>query len=318
MLQFPATKYPPSFRFMSNPYSNNDSFNSGNNGAEYPGAGNESASRGHDANGQSGYGQQHFGQQQFGQEQYGQQQYGQPGYAGSPYPGDDSLFGRDVDAIQVTGDSFRYFGRNWAQWIFGPLIQGVVMFILYLLLIAVLAGSGSSIDALANSSSGSDAALTGGLVAVMVLVFIAMFLVMIWAYSTWYQAANKQVDTGTLQITDFLSFKNIAGLMAVYFLSFVVVILGFFLLIIPGLFAAFFFTWMPAVKAARPELTVGETFGASIEVAKKNVGVTILVLVLIAVLYAVLSFTIVGIILFPALNTLITVLFVRRTLGLRG
>ena len=106
------------------------------------------------------------------------------------------------------------------------------MFILYLLLIAVLAGSGSSIDALANSSAGSDAALTGGLVAVMVLVFIAMFLVMIWAYSTWYQAANKQVDTGTLQITDFLSLKNIAGLMAVYFLSIVVVILGFFLLII--------------------------------------------------------------------------------------
>ncbi|MFW0176907.1 hypothetical protein QP934_004765 [Corynebacterium sp. MSK122] len=163
---------------MSNPYSNNDSFNSRNNGAEYPGAGNESASRGHDANSQSGYGQQHFGQQQFGQEQYGQQQYGQPGYAGSPYPGDDSLFGRDVDAIQVIGDSFRYFGRNWAQWIFGPLVQMVVVFILYLLLVAVLAGSGTSIDALANSGSGSDAALTGGLIAVMVLAFIAMFLVL--------------------------------------------------------------------------------------------------------------------------------------------
>lgn len=170
--------YAPSFRFMSNPYSNNDSFNSRNNGAEYPGAGNESASRGHDANGQSGYGQQHFGQQQFGQEQYGQQQYGQPGYAGSPYPGDDSLFGRDVDAIQVIGDSFRYFGRNWAQWIFGPLVQMVVVFILYLLLVAVLAGSGTSIDALANSGSDSDAALTGGLIAVMVLAFIAMFLVL--------------------------------------------------------------------------------------------------------------------------------------------
>lgn len=310
--------YAPSFRFMSNPYSNNDSFNSGNNGAEYPGAGNESASRGHDANGQSGYGQQHFGQQQFGQEQYGQQQYGQPGYAGSPYPGDDSLFGRDVDAIQVIGDSFRYFGRNWAQWIFGPLVQMVVVFILYLLMFAVLAGSGASIDALANSGSGSDAALTGGLIAVMVLAFIAMFLVLIWAVSTWYKAANKQVDTGTLEIMDFLSFKNVAGLMAVYVLSTLVITLGFILLVIPGLFAAFFFTWMPAVKAARPELSVGETFGASIEVAKKNVGVTILVLVLIAVLYAVLSFTIVGAILFPALNTLITVLFVRRTLGLRG
>lgn len=303
---------------MSNPYSNNDSFNSGNNGAEYPGAGHEPASYGHDANGQPGYGQQHYGQQQFGQQQYGQQQNGQPGYAGSPYPGDDSLFGQDVDAIQIIGDSFRYFGRNWAQWIFGPLVQCVVMVILYLLLIAILAGSGSSIDALANSSAGSDAALTGGLVAVMVLVFVAMFLVLIWAYSTWYKAANKQVDTGSLEITDFLSFKNIAGLMAAYVLSFVVVILGFFLLIIPGIFAAFFFTWMPAVKAAHPELSVGETFGASIEVAKKNVGVTILVLVLIGVLYAVLSFTIVGTILFPALHTLISVLFVRRTLGMRG
>ena len=292
---------------MSNPYSNNDSFNSRNNGAEYPGAGNESASRGHDANGQSGYGQQHFGQQQFGQ----------PGYAGSPYPGDDSLFGRDVDAIQVIGDSFRYFGRNWAQWIFGPLVQMVVVFILYLLLVAVLAGSGTSIDALAKSGSGSDA-LTGGLIAVMFLAIIAMFLVFIWAASTWYKAANKQVDTGVLEIKGFLSFKNVAGLMAVYLLSTLVISLGFILLIIPGLFAAFFFTWMPAVKAARPELSVGETFGASIEVAKKNVGVTILVLVLIAVLYAVLSFTIVGAILFPALNTLITVLFVRRTLGLRG
>ena len=309
--------YAPSFRFMSNPYSNNDSFNSGNNGAEYPGAGNESASRGHDANGQSGYGQQHFGQQQFGQEQYGQQQYGQPGYAGSPYPGDDSLFGRDVDAIQVIGDSFRYFGRNWAQWIFGPLVQMVVLSILYLLLVAVLAGSGTSIDALAKSGSGSDA-LTGGLIAVMFLAIIAMFLVFIWAASTWYKAANKQVDTGMLEIKDFLSFKNVAGLMVVYVLSTLVISLGFILLIIPGLFAAFFFTWMPAVKAVRPELSVGETFGASIEVAKENVGVTILVAVLIAVLYAVLSFTFVGMLLFPALNTLILVLFVRRTLGLRG
>ena len=302
---------------MSNPYSNNDSFNSRNNGAEYPGAGNESASRGHDANGQSGYGQQHFGQQQFGQEQYGQQQYGQPGYAGSPYPGDDSLFGRDVDAIQVIGDSFRYFGRNWAQWIFGPLVQMVVLSILYLLLVAVLAGSGTSIDALAKSGSGSDA-LTGGLIAVMFLAIIAMFLVFIWAASTWYKSANKQVDTGMLEIKDFLSFKNVAGLMAVYVLSTLVISLGFILLIIPGLFAPFFFTWMPAVKAARPELSVGETFGASIEVAKENVGVTILVAVLIAVLYAVLSFTFVGLLLFPALNTLILVLFVRRTLGLRG
>lgn len=297
---------------MSNPYSNKDSFNSGNNGAEYPGAGNESASRGHDANGQSGY-----GHQQFGQQQYGQQQYGQPGYAGSPYPGDDSLFGRDVDAIQVIGDSFRYFGRNWAQWIFGPLVQMVVLSILYLLLVAVLAGSGTSIDALAKSGSGSDA-LTGGLIAVMFLAIIAMFLVFIWAASTWYKAANKQVDTGMLEIKDFLSFKNVAGLMAVYVLSTLVISLGFILLIIPGLFAAFFFTWMPAVKAARPELSVGETFGASIEVAKKNVGVTILVAVLISVLYAVLSFTLVGMLVFPALNTLILVLFVRRTLGLRG
>lgn len=304
--------YAPSFRLMSNPYSNNDSFNSGSNGAEYPGAGHESVSHGNDANGQSGY-----GHQQFGQQQYGQQQYGQPGYAGSPYPGDDSLFGRDVDAIQVIGDSFRYFGRNWAQWIFGPLVQMVVLSILYLLLVAVLAGSGTSIDALAKSGSGSDA-LTGGLIAVMFLAIIAMFLVFIWAASTWYKAANKQVDTGMLEIKDFLSFKNVAGLMAVYVLSTLVISLGFILLIIPGLFAAFFFTWMPAVKAARPELSVGETFGASIEVAKENVGVTILVAVLIAVLYAVLSFTFVGMLLFPALNTLILVLFVRRTLGLRG
>ena len=298
---------------MSNPYSNNDSFNSGNNGAEYPGADHESVSHGNGANGQSGYGHQQFGQQQFGQ-----QQYGQPGYAGSPYPGDDSLFGRDVDAIQVIADSFRYFGRNWAQWIFGPLVQMVVLSILYLLLVAVLAGSGTSIDALANSGSGSDAALTGGLIAVMFLAIIAMFLVFIWSISTWYKAANKQVDTGMLEIKDFLSFKNVAGLMAVNVLSWLVISLGFVLLIIPGLFAAFFFTWMPAVKAVRPELSVGETFGASIEVAKKNVGVTILVVVLSAVLYAVLSFTLVGMFVYPALNTLILVLFVRRTLGLRG
>ena len=197
-------------------------------------------------------------------------------------------------------------------------MQIVIVSILYLLLTLVLAGSGTSIDALANSGSGSDAALTGGLIAVMFLAIIAMFLVFIWSISTWYKAANKQVDTGTLEIMDFLSFKNVAGLMAVNVLSWLVISLGFVLLIIPGLFATFFFTWMPAVKAARPELSVGETFGASIEVAKKNVGVTILVAVLIAVLYAVLSFTFVGMLLFPALNTLILVLFVRRTLGLRG
>ncbi|WP_408910294.1 hypothetical protein ACKFRH_02935 [Corynebacterium kefirresidentii] len=291
---------------MSNPYSSNDSFNSGNNGPGTPGPASESAPHGNGANGQPGYGQQ-----------YGQQQFGQPGYAGSTYQGEDSPIGRDVDAIQVIADSFRYFGRNWAQWIFGPLVQMVVLSILYLLLVAVLAGSGTSIDALAKSGSGSDA-LTGGLIAVMFLAIIAMFLVFIWAASTWYKAANKQVDTGMLEIKDFLSFKNVAGLMAVYVLSTLVISLGFILLIIPGLFAAFFFTWMPAVKAARPELSVGETFGASIEVAKKNVGVTILVAVLIAVLYAVLSFTFVGMLLFPALNTLILVLFVRRTLGLRG
>ena len=291
---------------MSNPYSNNDSFNSGNNGPGTPGPASESAPYGNGANGQPGYGQQ-----------YGQQQFGQPGYAGSTDHGEDSLFGRDVDAIQVLADSFRYFGRGWAQWIFGPLVQIVIVSILYLLLTLVLAGSGTSIDALAKSGSGSDA-LTGGLIAVMFLAIIAMFLVFIWSISTWYKAANKQVDTGMLEIKDFLSFKNVAGLMAVYVLSTLVISLGFILLIIPGLFATFFFTWMPAVKAARPELSVGETLGASIEVAKENVGVTILVAVLIAVLYAVLSFTFVGMLLFPALNTLILVLFVRRTLGLRG
>ena len=291
---------------MSNPYSNNDSFNSGNNGPGTPGPASESAPYGNGANGQPGYGQQ-----------YGQQQFGQPGYAGSTDHGEDSLFGRDVDAIQVLADSFRYFGRGWAQWIFGPLVQIVIVSILYLLLTLVLAGSGTSIDALAKSGSGSDA-LTGGLIAVMFLAIIAMFLVFIWSISTWYKAANKQVDTGMLEIKDFLSFKNVAGLMAVNVLSWLVISLGFVLLIIPGLFAAFFFTWMPAVKAVRPELSVGETFGASIEVAKENVGVTILVAVLIAVLYAVLSFTFVGMLLFPALNTLILVLFVRRTLGLRG
>ena len=292
---------------MSNPYSNNDSFSSGNNGPDTPGPASESAPYGNGANGQPGYGQQ-----------YGQQQFGQPGYAGSTDHGEDSLFGRDVDAIQVLADSFRYFGRGWAQWIFGPLVQIVIVSILYLLLTLVLAGSGTSIDALANSGSGSDAALTGGLIAVMFLAIIAMFLVFIWSISTWYKAANKQVDTGLLEIKDFLSFKNVAGLMAVNVLSWLVISLGFVLLIIPGLFAAFFFTWMPAVKAVRPELSVGETFGASIEVAKKNVGVTILVVVLSAVLYAVLSFTLVGMFVYPALNTLILVLFVRRTLGLRG
>ena len=291
---------------MSNPYSNNDSFNSGNNGPGTPGPASESAPYGNGANGQPGYGQQ-----------YGQQQFGQPGYAGSTDHGEDSLFGRDVDAIQVLADSFRYFGRGWAQWIFGPLVQIVIVSILYLLLTLVLAGSGTSIDALGKSGSGSDA-LTGGLIAVMFLAIIAMFLVFIWSISTWYKAANKQVDTGMLEIKDFLSFKNVAGLMAVNVLSWLVISLGFILLIIPGLFAAFFFTWMPAVKAVRPELSVGETFGASIEVAKKNVGVTILVVVLSAVLYAVLSFTLVGMFVYPALNTLILVLFVRRTLGLRG
>ena len=197
-------------------------------------------------------------------------------------------------------------------------MQIVIVSILYLLLTLVLAGSGTSIDALANSGSGSDAALTGGLIAVMFLAIIAMFLVFIWSISTWYKAANKQVDTGMLEIKDFLSFKNVAGLMAVNVLSWLVISLGFVLLIIPGLFAAFFFTWMPAVKAVRPELSVGETFGASIEVAKKNVGVAILVVVLSVVLYAVLSFTLVGMFVYPALNTLILVLFVRRTLGLRG
>ena len=291
---------------MSNPYSNNDSFNSGNNGPGTPGPASESAPYGNGANGQPGYGQQ-----------YSQQQFEQPGYAGSTYQGEDSPIGRDVDAIQIIADSFRYFGRNWAQWIFGPLVQMVVLSILYLLLVAVLAGSGTSIDALGKSGSGSDA-LTGGLIAVMFLAIIAMFLVFIWSISTWYKAANKQVDTGMLEIKDFLSFKNVAGLMAVNVLSWLVISLGFVLLIIPGLFAAFFFTWMPAVKAVRPELSVGETFGASIEVAKKNVGVTILVVVLSAVLYAVLSFTLVGMFVYPALNTLILVLFVRRTLGLRG
>lgn len=114
---------------MSNPYSNNDSFNPGNNGPGTLGPASESAPYGNGANGQPGHGQQ-----------YGQQQFGQPGYAGSAYQGEDSLFGHDVDAIQVIADSFRYFGRNWAQWIFGPLVQMVVVLILYLLMISVLAG----------------------------------------------------------------------------------------------------------------------------------------------------------------------------------
>lgn len=238
---------------------------------------------------------------------------GQPGYfRESTAPG-------DIDAVNIIGDSFRYFGRNWVQWLFAPLVQMVVLFVAYLIIAVVFAAGGGS---LSIEASTEGTALDGSLgvlgVLLLAIAVIALLIVYLWANAIWYQAANKQVNGQDLMFGDFFTFKGMGGIMLAYLVTSVVIGIGLFLLVIPGLFALFFWWWVPAVKAARPDLGLGDCFKLSADIAKRNIGTTLLVGIALIILYMALGSTVVGVVVLPGLMALAPTLFVRRNLGMRG
>lgn len=184
---------------------------------------------------------------------YFQQPYsnGQPRYSGEPpAPG-------GIDTVSIIGDSFRYFGRNWVPWLFAPLVQMVVLFVAYAVIAVVFAAGGGSLSIEASTEGALDGSL--GVLGVLLLILgvIALLVIYLWANAIWYQAATKQVNGQDLTFGDFFTVKGMGGIMLAYLVTSVVIGMGFVLLIIPGLFALFFWWWVPAVKAARPDLGLG-------------------------------------------------------------
>ncbi|MER0101205.1 hypothetical protein [Corynebacterium sp. KPL2734] len=237
-----------------------------------------------------------------GYNHYSQQPYsgGKPGNFSEP-----SATG-GIDAVSIFGDSFRYFGRNWAQWLFAPLVQMVVLFVAYLIIAVGFAAGGGSISL----------GVLGLLL--LALAVVALLIVCLWATAIWCQAANKQVNGQDLIFGDFFTFKGMGGIMLAYLVTSVVIGIGFVLLVIPGLFALFFWWWVPAVKAARPDLGLGACFKLSTEIAKRNIGTTLLVGIALIILQMALGSTVVGFVVLPGLMALAPILFVRRNLGMRG
>lgn len=250
-----------------------------------------------------------------GYNHYSQQPHsgGQPGNFSEP-----SATG-GIDAVSIFGDSFRYFGRNWAQWLFAPLVQMVVLFVAYLIIAVGFAAGGGSISIEAATEG---AALDGSLgvlgLLLLALAVVALLIVCLWATAILCQAANKQVNGQDLMFGDFFTFKGMGGIMLAYLVTSVVIGIGFVLLVIPGLFALFFWWWVPAVKAARPDLGLGACFKLSTEIAKRNIGTTLLVGIALIILHMALGSTVVGFVVLPGLMALAPILFVRRNLGMRG
>ena len=245
---------------------------------------------------------------------YSQQPYsnGQPGYSGEPpAPG-------GIDTVSIIGDSFRYFGRNWVPWLFAPLVQMVVLFVAYAVIAVVFAAGGGSLSIEASTEGALDGSL--GVLGVLLLILgvIALLVIYLWANAIWYQAATKQVNGQDLTFGDFFTVKGMGGIMLAYLVTSVVIGIGFVLLIIPGLFALFFGWWVPAVKAARPDLSLGSCFKLSAEIAKRNIGTTFLVGIVLIILYMALGSTVVGLVVLPGLMALAPTLFVRRNLGMHG
>ncbi|MCG7246842.1 hypothetical protein MHK03_02710 [Corynebacterium simulans] len=214
-----------------------------------------------------------------------------------------------LDAGDAIGQGFKGFFRNAGPWILAPLAHLVIMVLLAGVIVAIIAGLAPSTSD--PSDPGNTLASIGG-------VFCAVFILLysFWMTANVYRAAAKETDGQRASFGDFFKSGNTFGLMGHYIAVEIIVIVGFILLIIPGLIAGFFLYFVPFIKADNPEMSLGETFRTSFNLTKNNVGQSLLCIIVGGLLVSLLAYIpIVGLPFALGIQAFIMMIFYRHATG---
>ncbi|PCC81860.1 hypothetical protein COM45_11695 [Corynebacterium accolens] len=298
---------------MTQEFGNNNGFNANGN---YPNANQNDPNN---PFGQSGQpvqgGQPNPGLPPYGEYgEYGAQ--GGAGYAGAGNaPNGNQMSGQlqgpppRLDAGDAIGQGFKGFFRNPGPWILAPLAHFVIMFLLAGVIVAIVAGLAPSTSD--PSEAGNILAPIGGVFCVVFMLFYCF-----WMTANVYRAAAKETDGQRASFGDFFKSGNTFGLMGHYIVVQIIVYVGLILLIIPGLLASFFLSFVPYIKADNPEMSLGETFRTSFNLTKNNVGQSLLCLIVGGLLVSLLAcIPIVGLSFALGIQAFMMMIFYRQATG---
>lgn len=246
-----------------------------------------------DSNQQSygAYSQQPMQPQQgpYMQSQAGYAGYGNVSYQNAP---------RQLDAMDVIGQGFKGFFRNWAPWTGAITVHFIILLVVMVVpmliggaLAAGSASTGSSYDYYGDSSyDGASAGMGAAAVLSVVLGVIIGLVYSCWMIGNIQCAASKEADGQRATFGDFFKSKNAFAVAGHSLVATLVVSAASLLFVIPGIIAAFLLYFVPYIKADNPQMSVGETFRASYELTKNNIGQSLLCIVICGLLVGILFY----------------------------
>ena len=243
--------------------------------------------------GQQGYPDQGYGQQPYPGQSYGQQGYGDPAYgAGYPQPGQGGgplMTGR-VSATDAVSAGWQLFKNNPLPWV--------------LITLAMLVANGV-VSSLSNSDSGGVASLATLLSAAVSIVFQAFII----------RGALLEVDGHKPAIGEFFKLHNFGAFVIGAILVWLATVVGFILLIIPGIVVAFLLYWTLHFVVDR-NMSAIDAMKSSVNAIKSDAGnlFALAVLNILVVIAGVLALF-VGLLVAVPVATLATVFAYRAITG---
>ncbi|MDO5031493.1 hypothetical protein [Corynebacterium sp.] len=331
---------------MTNPFGDNNNARSNPSGENYGQGGYGSAS-GNFGTGQDNYGSygggsygaggSYGGGSDAGLPQYGAQPQAQPqsqfqdqpqgqyqgqNFAQQPYgyqgggPAGGTMAVQPVDAFGAIGQAFKAMFGNFGPYILASIVHCVVIFAL--IFIPVLAGglgaawfASSSYDPVTGDYDVAAGPGVAASVFLYLFVFVGIFY-QFWMLANFLMASKISADGGKPQFKDFFRGGPTIGVSVVVFVTFLIVTVGTFLLIIPGIIAAIFFFAAPAIKADEPDASVGECLKRSASLVKDNLGLAALLCICIAIISGLLSMVPFAVLISYPLIGLAMVIFTRQ------
>ena len=252
---------------------------------------------------QPGYNQQpNPGAQQPG---FGQQpNYGQAPQFGAQQPGYGAPAARTFgtfDAMESLSFGARMLGRDVVQWLIAGAIPAVVMIVAFIFgMVGITAMSASATSGYSGGyytyeepSAAGDIFGGVGLGVFMLGMVVASALMIIYSLGV-YRVSALVFNGQSFTWKDVYNLKDTGKLFGVIFLTALAVNVGMMLCILPGMVLAFLLVFAPAFVVLEPGRNLGDAFSRSLTLAKENVGPTLILVLLSAVIMWIASMIIIG------------------------
>ena len=252
---------------------------------------------------QPGYNQQpNPGAQQPG---FGQQpNYGQAPQFGAQQPGYGAPAARTFgtfDAMESLSFGARMLGRDVVQWLIAGAIPAVVMIVAFIFgMVGITAMSASATSGYSGGyytyeepSAAGDIFGGVGLGVFMLGMVVASALMIIYSLGV-YRVSALVFNGQSFTWKDVYNLKDTGKLFGVIFLTALAVNVGMMLCILPGMVLTFLLVFAPAFVVLEPGRNLGDAFSRSLTLAKENVGPTLILVLLSAVIMWIASMIIIG------------------------